>query len=112
MPWSVRNSAGPIWSKKMKGPTIWRLTQGRAARKATVAGRVFVDPCAWPHSLPVAWWLEPWCASRREEWKLHDGRLDLGGDPRTQVGAVASAVLCKASGGQMSQKPTPAVPAE
>src|SRR4051794_30429982 len=32
MPWPSRNSAGPIWSQKMKGPTIWRCGDGRARR--------------------------------------------------------------------------------
>ena len=30
MPSSVRNSAGPIWSKKMNGPTICRRAAGSA----------------------------------------------------------------------------------
>ena len=32
MPLPIRNSAGPIWSKKMKGPTIWLF--GRRQRAA------------------------------------------------------------------------------
>src|SRR5262245_54065170 len=32
MPSPSRNSAGPIWSKKMKGPTICRSGEGRARR--------------------------------------------------------------------------------
>ena len=32
MPWPVRNSAGPIWSKKMNGPTICRFGAGSARR--------------------------------------------------------------------------------
>src|SRR5580700_5676340 len=32
MPWPVRNSTGPKWSKKMKGPTMRRLTWGSARR--------------------------------------------------------------------------------
>src|SRR3954467_10993115 len=48
MPWSVRNAAGPIWSKKMNGPTICRLVEGRARRtvispRATARGTVSVS---------------------------------------------------------------------
>src|SRR3954453_23087625 len=32
MPCPSRNSAGPIWSQKMKGPTICRRAEGRARR--------------------------------------------------------------------------------
>ena len=31
-PWPEMNSAGPIWSKKMNGPTIWRFGAGSARR--------------------------------------------------------------------------------
>jgi hypothetical protein len=30
IPWPTPNSAGPIWSKKMKGPTICRVLEGSA----------------------------------------------------------------------------------
>ncbi len=31
-PWPEMNSADPIWSKKMNGPTIWRFGAGSARR--------------------------------------------------------------------------------
>ena len=48
MPWSVRNSAGPIWSKKMNGPTIWRFVLGNARRtvispRSTARGTISVS---------------------------------------------------------------------
>src|SRR4051812_45836051 len=48
MPWSVRNAAGPIWSKKMNGPTICRLVDGRARRtvispRSTARGTIRVS---------------------------------------------------------------------
>src|SRR3712207_2770483 len=48
MPWSVRNSAGPIWSKKMNGSTIWRLTEGKARRtsispRSTARGTISIS---------------------------------------------------------------------
>src|SRR5262252_5843005 len=34
MPWPARNSAGPKWAKKVKGPTMRHFTWGRARRTA------------------------------------------------------------------------------
>ena len=41
MPCPAMNCTGPIWSKKMKGPTIWRCACGKRAahlEAAEIAG--------------------------------------------------------------------------
>jgi hypothetical protein len=61
-----------------------------------------------PQAMPSTRWAEPWSTPRRNEWELQDGQLDYRGYARTEVAAIAGAVLCKAYDDKMTRNTKPA----
>src|ERR1700720_1124770 len=57
-----------------------------------------------PQAMPASRWPKPGCPSRAKEWKLQNGELDDRGYRRTELAAIACAVLCQAHEDRMSRK--------
>ena len=57
-----------------------------------------------PHAMPPARWVEPRRATRCQERKLQEWRLDGRGDRGTQMAAVPRAVVCQERDNRMTNK--------
>src|SRR6476659_6480797 len=64
--------------------------------------------CPRPQAMPPARRPEPGRASRAREWQFQNGELDDRGYRRTELAAIACAVLCQAHEDRMSRKTKPA----
>ena len=57
-----------------------------------------------PYAVPLARWIEPRCATRCQERKLQEWRLDCRGDQGTQMAAVSRTVVCQDRNKRMTNK--------
>src|SRR5271165_5317743 len=60
--------------------------------------------CPRPQAMPPARRPEPGRPSRAREWQFQNGELDDRGYRRTELAAIAGAVLCQAHEDRMSRK--------